>query len=109
MANNNVIERAEDTNTDLVDFSTVDFNKETFANEYEKEILTKNEGNDIYKIIEINEPNLKGKLAVIYDASKVKLGVSAGTGTSLNSAYGQFITKIASRYNAVLEINGGGF
>ena len=109
MANNNVIERAEDTNTDLVDFTTVDFNKETFANEYEKAVLTKNEGNDLYKIIDINEPNLKGKLAVVYDASKVKLGVSAGTGTSLNSAYGQFITKIASRYDAVLAINGGGF
>ena len=109
MANNNVIERVEDTNTDLVDFTAVDFNKTTYANEYEKAVLTKNEGNDLYKIIDIQEPNLKGKLAVVYDASKVKVGVSAGNGTTLSGSYGQYITKIASRYNAVIATNAGGF
>ena len=109
MANNVVIESAEDTNTDLVDFSAVDFDKVTFANEYEKAVLTKNEGNNLYKIIDIQEPNLKGKLAVIYDASKVKVGVSAGNGTSLSGSYGQYITKIGSRYNAVIATNAGGF
>jgi exopolysaccharide biosynthesis protein len=109
LANNTVIETAEDTDTDLVDFTAVDFDKVTFANEYEKEVLTKNEGNDLYKIIDIKEPNLKGKLAVVYDASKVKVGVSAGSGTSLSNAYGQYITKIASRYNAITATNAGGF
>ena len=111
MANNNVIESAEDTNTDLVDFTAVDFNKQTYANEFEKEVLTKNPGNDVYKIIDIKRtnPNLQGKLAVIYDASKVKVGISAGTGSSLSSSYGQYITKIASRYNASIATNAGGF
>ncbi len=109
MATNTVIESAEDTNLDLVEFKEIDFDKVTYANEYEKEILTKEKGNDNYKIIDITEKKFKGKLAVIYDPSKVKLGVSTGVGTNVSSSYGQFITAIAKRYKATLAINGGGF
>lgn len=109
MAANTVMESGEDTNPDLITFSTPNFNQTTYKNEYEKEILTKDEGNDLYKIIDINTGKFKGKMAVIYDPSKVKLGVSKGTGTTLDSSYGQFITDIADRYNAVLAINAGGF
>lgn len=109
MANNSVVESGEDTNPDLIEFSTPDFNQVTYKNEYEREILTKDEGNDLYKIIDIHRYGFKGKLAVIYDPSHVKVGVSKGTGSTLSSSYGQFITQIASRYNAVLAINAGGF
>ena len=109
MANNSVVESGEDTNPDLITFTEPDFNQKTYKNKYEKEILTKDEGNDLYKIIDIKKPRFKGKMAVIYDPSKVKLGISKGTGSSLSGSYGQFITTIASRYNAVLAINAGGF
>lgn len=109
MSNNTVIESGEDTNPNLITFKELDFNKKTYKNEFEKEIFTKEEGNDLYKIIDINRDGLKGKLAVIYDPSKVKLGISKGTGDSLTGSYGEYITKIASRYNAVLAINAGGF
>ena len=109
MAHNNVIESGEDTNPDLVKFTELDFNQTTYKNEFEREIFTKDEGNDLYKIIDIERPGFKGKLAVIYDPSHVKLGVSKGTGSSLSDSYGQYITTIASRYNAVLAINAGGF
>lgn len=109
LANNTIVESGEDTNPDLINFTTPDFDQQTFKNEYEKEILTKDEGNDLYKIIDIKTGKFKGKMAVIYDPSHVKLGVSKGTGTELDSSYGQMITTIASRYNAVLAINGGGF
>ena len=109
LANNTVVESGEDTNPDLIEFKTLDFDQKTFKNEYEKEIFTKDEGNDLYKIIDIKRKGIKGKMAVIYDPSHVKLGVSKGTGTELEGSYGQFITTIASRYNAVLAINGGGF
>lgn len=109
MANNSVVESGEDTNPDLIKFSELNFNQETYKNEYEKEILTKDEGNDLYKIIDIERPKFKGKMAVIYDPSHVKLGVSKGTGTTLSGSYGQFITAIASRYNAVIATNAGGF
>ncbi len=109
MANNTVLESGEDTNPDLINFKEIDFNQQTFKNEFEKEILTKENGNDLYKIIDIERDGFKGKMAVIYDPSKVKLGVSKGTGTELTGSYGQFITQIADRYNAVLAINAGGF
>ena len=111
LANNSVIETAEDTNVDLIEFSTPDFDKVSYANEYEKQVLTKDPGNDLYKIIDIQEKNFKGKLAVVYDPSKVKIGISKGvsTSTSLSNTYGQYITQIASNYGAVLAINGGGF
>ena len=109
LANNTVVESGEDTNPDLIVFKTPDFNQVTYKNEFEKEIFTKDEGNDLYKIIDIKRDNFKGKMAVIYDPSHVKLGISKGIGTSLDNSYGQFITTIASNYNAVLAVNGGGF
>ncbi|MBR4672454.1 MAG: phosphodiester glycosidase family protein [Bacilli bacterium] len=111
MANNSVMESGEDTNPDLINFTEPDFNQVTYKNKFEKEVLTKDEGNDLYKIIDLDSKRygFKGKLAVVYDASHVKLGISKGTGTSLGGSYGQFITEIASRYKAVLAINAGGF
>ena len=109
LANNTVIESGEDTNPDLIEFTEPDFDKVTYKNKYEKEVLTKEKGNDLYKIIDINRDGFKGKLAVIYDPSKVKLGVSKGTGNELSSSYGQYITQISSRYNAVIATNAGGF
>lgn len=109
MASNIVVESGEDTNPDLINFKEPDFNSVTYANEFEKEVLTKDKDNDVYKIIDINRPKMKGKLAVVYDPSKVIIGVSQGTGTSLSKAYGQFITKISDNYNASIAINAGGF
>lgn len=109
LANNTVIESGEDTNPDLITFSEPNFNQVTYENEFEKEVLTKDPGNDLYKIIDIKRDGFKGKLAVVYDPSKVKLAVSAGTGTSLAYSYGQYITTMSKRYNAVIAINGGGF
>ena len=108
MAQNIVIESAEDTNTDF-EFKKIDFNKTTFKDEYDKEVLTKDKGNDLYKIIDVKGKNYKGKLAVIYDPSKVKIGISNQLGTNYRTAKGQFINEIAARYKAVLAINGGGF
>ena len=109
LANNVVIESGEDTNPDLITFNEPNFNQVTYKNEFEKAVLTKDEGNDLYKIIDIEYDGFKGKLAVIYDPSKVKLGISKGTGNELENSYGQYITEIASRYNAVIAINAGGF
>ncbi len=109
IANNYVAESGEDTDPNMINFSEIDFNQTTFKNEFDKEVLTKDKDNDLYKIIDINRGKYKGKLAVIYDPSKVKIGVSKGVGTSLSGSYGEFITEIAARYNAVLATNAGGF
>lgn len=114
MANNDVIETGEDTNVNLVDFKELNFNKVTYANKFEEEIFTKEEGNDIYKIIDIDRKGnsasrIVGKLAVIYDPSMVTLGLSKGIGTDVEKNYGQFVYEITKRNNAVIGINAGGF
>ncbi len=89
----------EDTDASLIDFNKVD--KE--ANEYEKEIL-KHDKDDLYKIIRFKVNGCDAYLAAVYDASKIKVGVSKWLGRS-----GQYIYDMAQEQNAVLAINGGGF
>lgn len=114
MANNYIVETGEITNTKLVDFKELDFNKVTYANNFEKEIFTKDEGNDLYKIIDINRKGnsssrVVGKLAVIYDPSKVGIGTSKWMGSDLKTNHGQFVYEITKRYNAIIGINASGF
>lgn len=107
--NNKVIESGADTNPDLIDINDPDFSNTVYANEFEEAVLKKDEGNDLYKIIDIKRTNFKGKLAVVYDPSKVKIAISKGTGTSLANSYGQYLTKISQDNNAVIATNAGGF
>ena len=95
---NYVIEIDEETDTDLIDMK-----EETYANEYEKQILQRDK-DAAYKIIELEVNGQKAYLAAVYDPSKVKVAVSKGVGT-----YGQYATKIAEQNNALLAVNGGGF
>lgn len=96
--NNYLIEIDEETNTDLINME-----EETYANEYEKQILQRDKDAD-YKIIELEVNGQKAYLAAIYDPSKVKAAVSRSVGT-----YGQYATKIAEDNKAILATNGGGF
>ena len=103
LSENVVIESGESTNTDLIN-QTPDFNIPSYANEYEKQILTKDPGNDLYKLIHIEGKGYKGYLVAIYDPSKVKVAVTNQLGTK-----GNYLTTIAKNNNAVVAINGGGF
>ena len=55
---NTIIESGEDTDLNLISVGNLDFDATTYANEYEKEILTKDKGNDIYKVIDIEGASL---------------------------------------------------
>lgn len=109
LSRNNITEVGEDTNPDLLNFGDEITQGTTYANKYEEQILKKDKGNDIYKIIDIKYNNFKGKMAVIYDPSKVKLAVSKGIGTNLATAYGQMIYTMAEQSNATIAMNAGGF
>ena len=80
--------------------------KEHYDNEYDKEILTRDEGNEDYKIINVKVGISKGYLIAIYDPTKVSLirseKFNAGT-------YGEQVTKMCIKYNGLVCINGGGF
>lgn len=101
MANNTVNEIDEDTDKDAI---VVGLTPNTYANEYEKAILEKNNPDDKYKIIEISGKGYSGYLAAIYAPSKIHTLVTAKIGKS-----GQYLTTMAKANNAIIAINGGGF
>lgn len=102
--NHAVIESGEQTDTTQIVISDVPSNVTVYESIYEEQILKKDEGNDLYKIVPITEAKFKGYLVVIYDPSKVKIANSSSLGKS-----GQLITKIAADNNAVIAINASGF
>ncbi len=106
--NNDVVEVVEDTDTNLITFNNVS-NNAIYANKYEEEILKKDKGNDLYKIIDIKEKDFKGKMAVIYDPSKVHIAVSKYVGTDVNTAKGEYIYEMEKENNGLLSMNASGF
>ena len=71
MDNNTVIESNESTDKDEIDFEV----KEPVVYEsiYEEQVLKKDEGNDLYKVIDVEGDGYKGHMIVVYDASRVTL------------------------------------
>lgn len=100
---NQLVERVEDTDLDSIHLDSR-FNRDSYENEYEKNIFTLEDENAPYKIIPISEENFEGYLAVIYDPSRI----TVATTKYLNSV-GQYVTEMAADSEALLAINGGGF
>jgi len=97
--NSNYVEEVKEE----IDLDKIKIGKFINKSKYDKEIL-KRDKNDIYKIININEDNFKGYLTVIYDPSKVSLGVSSKLGKT-----GESVNTIVSNNDALVGINAGGF
>ncbi len=95
-------------NREAIDFDAIVIGdtseKSHYSSKYEEEIFTRNEGNDIYKIIRIDEPKFKGYLTVIYNPANVKLAVPTKLGK-----YGQTVAKMCQDNGGLVGINGGGF
>ena len=103
LSKNTVVEVDGSSNPDLVDTDSSS-KKTTYKNEYEKDILDRDEKNNDYKIIEVSGKGYSGYLVAIYDPSRIKTVVTAKLGTS-----GQYLTKMAQDHDALIAINGGGF
>ena len=101
---NYVKESGEDTDTSKVTFIDYSKTKVMYKNKYEKEILTKDKGNDLFKLININEGSMRGYLVAIYDPSKVKMETAASMGNK-----GEMLVSIAKRTNSVVAMNASGF
>ena len=104
MKQNYVEESGESTDTAQISMINYSSASTMFLNKYDKEILTKDEENDTYKIINIKGDGLRGYLAVIYDPSKVKVATASTMGTK-----GQMLTTIAKENNAIIAMNASGF
>ncbi len=74
-----------------------------YESEYEEQILNREEG-QLYKLIEFDENNYHVYLTVIYDASRIKTMKSSYYGTK-----GEHLSKMASKNEAIVAVNGGGF
>ena len=104
MASNYFVEINEDSNLDELVIDTSE--RDHYDNEYQEELLTRNPGNDLYKVINLKVGSSDGYLVAIYEPQKVRLISSkqfnAGT-------YGERILTMCERYGGVVCINGGGF
>lgn len=104
MNNNVFISVDENVNLDDIVINTKEKNK--YKDEYEKELLTREPGNDLYKVLDVKVGNAKGYLIAIYDPTKVRLlrvkKFNAGT-------YGERVIDFCKRYGGEVCINGGGF
>lgn len=98
---NKVIEPEEDTDSSKISFNP-NFETDTYESIYEEQILKKNKGNDIYKIIKLEESSYTAYITVIYDPARIHL-VSANN----LSRGGQEVEDMAEDNNALVAINGG--
>ncbi len=99
---NRIIEPDKEVDTSLIEINTDTTNNVIYKNEYEKQILDREE-DALYKIINIKENGFEGYLAAIYDPSKIKVVTSSNIGA------GEYLVDMANKAGAVLAINGGGF
>ena len=99
---NKIIEIEEDTDTNSINFA--DANKKEYENEYERQILERDDKNNDYKIIEIDEKKFSGYLVAVYDPARIQTVCTKNLGKS-----GQYLTTMAEDHDAILAINGGGF
>lgn len=103
LSQNKIVEAGDSSNPDLIDTSA-DTLTTTYANEYERQILERDEDNNDYKIIEISGKGYSGYLVAIYEPERIQTVVTAKLGTS-----GQYLTTMAEENDALIAINGGGF
>lgn len=80
LENNKVIESGSDGTTDGVDIAGED--PGIYESIYEEQVLKRDPGNDLYKVIDVEGNGYKGHLLVVYDPSRVRLyqyeGISHG-------------------------------
>ena len=102
LANNSVIEVDEVSNSDAIQFKK--YTTTIYRNEYDKDVLTKEPGNDLYKVIKIREAKYEGFLVVVYDPSRIQIATTAYLGSR-----GEDILTVSKREGAIIAMNAGGF
>ena len=104
MSKNYIVTIDEDANTDDIVINTKE--KKKYKNKYEKELLTRDPGNDLYKVLNFKVKSSDAHLVAIYDPTKVEL---IHTKKFNIGGYGERVVTMCDRYEGVVCINGGGF
>ena len=100
--NNKIIEPEENTDSSAISFNP-NFEVEEYDSIYEKQILQKDEGNDVYKIVNISGSGWKGYMVVIYDPSDVQLVFAKNYGKG-----GRYLSDLAEDNKALVAMNASG-
>ena len=102
LSNNEIFEIKEISNPDDIKFRK--YTTTIYRNKYEKEILTRDEGNDLYKLINVSGKGYQGFLVAIYDPSRISIATTKYLGVR-----GESILTVSKRENAIIAMNAGGF
>lgn len=102
LSNNEIFEVDEISNPDDIKFRK--YTTTIYRNKYEKEILTKDEGNDLYKLINVSGKGYQGFLVAIYDPSRIHIATTKYLGVR-----GESILTVSEREGAIIAMNAGGF
>ena len=102
LKSNSIIEIKEITDPNMIKFRK--YTTTIYRNKYEKEILSKDPGNDLYKVINISGKGYQGFLVAIYDPSRVSIATTSRLGET-----GESILKVSEREKAIIAMNAGGF
>ncbi len=93
-----------DQNTKVEDIIFDNSKKDTYESIYEEQILKRDAGNYVYKVVEIDEKDYNGFLVVVYDPSRISLVTSS----KINYG-GQGLVDMAKEHEAIVAINASGF
>lgn len=102
LENNKVIESGLDGTTDGVNIAGQD--PGVYDSIYEEQVLKRDPGNDLYKVIEVEGSGYKGHLLVVYDPSRVHLYQYSGL-----SHGGKQLDKMLELAEAKAGTNASGF
>ena len=103
MSENYIEQNTEQVNLDDIVIGDTS-EKKHYSSKYERDLFTRMEGNEVYKIIRIEEQKFKGYLTAIYDPADVTLAVSSKLGRA-----GQSVNQLVKNNGGLVGINGGGF
>jgi exopolysaccharide biosynthesis protein len=102
LGNNTITEVNEVSDPNQIKFRK--YTTTIYRNEYEKEILTKDPDNDLYKVINVSGNGYQGFLVAIYDPSRIHIATTAYLGKR-----GETILAVSEREGAIVSMNAGGF
>ena len=104
MNENYYIPLTEEVDLDSIVIDTAP--KHTYENEYDEQILVRDEGNDDYKLIDVKVGKYDAFLVAIYDPSRISVVTKEKLG---KGAFGENMVSMSKRTNSKVCINGGKF
>lgn len=104
ISSNYFIEITDEVDLDDIVIDTSE--KDSYDNEYEEQLLTRDPGNDLYKIIDLEVDGSKAHLVAIYHPEKIQLIHIEKFDVG---GWGERLIPMCERYGATVCVNGGGF